>query len=190
MSEIRKVGLFIGSLRKDSFTRKMANALIEVAPRNLDIREIGIGDVSHYNQDLETAAPPADWVKLRNAIAEVEALIFATPEYNRSVPGTLKNAIDVASRPRERNVFDGKPGMVVSVSPGALSAFGANHHLRQCLVFLNVPTLQQPEMYLGGVARMFDDSGKLTNDNTREFLTKGMAAFAAWIEKIRPMPKE
>jgi chromate reductase len=186
MSEPRKVGLFIGSLRKDSYTRKMANAMIEVAPKNLRITEISIGDVSHYNQDLDTETPPADWVKLRKAIADVEALIFATPEYNRSIPGTLKNAIDVASRPKERNPFDGKPGMVVSVSPGALSAFGANHHLRQCLVFLNVPTLQQPEMYLGGVVKMFDESGKLTNDSTREFLTKGMAAFAAWIEKVRP----
>jgi chromate reductase len=189
MSETRKVGLLIGSLRKDSFTRKMANALIEVAPKNLRINEVSIGDVSHYNQDLDTETPPADWVKLRNAIGDVEALIFATPEYNRSIPGTLKNAIDVASRPRERNVFDGKPGMVVSVSPGPLSAFGANHHLRQCLVFLNVPTLQQPEMYLGGVAKMFDESGKLTNDSTREFLAKGMTAFAAWIEKIRPAPE-
>jgi len=186
MSETRKVGLLIGSLRKDSFTRKMANALVEVAPKTLSIREIGIGDVSHYNQDLDTDNPPADWVRLRNALADVEAVIFATPEYNRSIPGTLKNAIDVASRPRERNSFEGKPGMVVSVSPGALSAFGANHHLRQCLVFLNVPTLQQPEMYLGGVAKMFDESGKLTNDSTRDFLTKGMVAFAAWIEKIRP----
>jgi chromate reductase len=188
MSEMRKVGLFIGSLRKDSFTRKVANALVEVAPKHLVITEIGIGDVSHYNQDLETDNPPADWVNLRNAIGGVEALIFATPEYNRSVPGTLKNAIDVASRPPGKSKFDGKPGMVISVSPGALSAFGANHHLRQSLVFLNVPTLQQPEMYLGGVAKMFDESGKLTNDSTREFLTKAMNAFAAWIEAVRPKP--
>jgi len=112
-----------------------------------------------------------------------QAVLFATPEYNRSVPGALKNAIDVGSRPYGKSVFDRKPAGVVSVSPGALSAFGANHHLRQSLVFLNMPTLQQPEAYLGGADKLFDEKGVLTNPSTRDFLSKYMQAFAGWIER-------
>jgi chromate reductase len=155
---------------------------VSVAPGNLGFVFVDIGNVSHYNQDLE-ANPPADWVNLRDSIRPVDALLFATPEYNRSVPGVLKNAIDVGSRPSGKSVFDRKPGAVVSVSPGQLSAFGANHHLRQMLVFLNVPTLQQPEAYLGGVNKLFDEGGSLVNESTREFLTKFMVAFADWIER-------
>jgi chromate reductase len=175
------VAVFVGSLRKESFTRKVAKALIAVAPPALKLEIVEIGQLSHYNPDDETENPPPAWVAFRERVRRAEAVLFTTPEYNRSVPGVLKNAIDVGSRPRPQNVFDGKPGAVVSVSPGTLSAFGANHHLRQSLVFLNVPTLQQPEVYLGGVAAMFDDAGNLTNASTREFLTKFMVAFAQWI---------
>jgi chromate reductase len=119
-------------------------------------------------------------------VKAADAVLFVTPEYNRSVPGVLKNAIDVGSRPYGQSAWDGKPGAVVSVSPGALGAFGANHHLRQSLVFLNVPVLQQPEAYIGGAADLFDASGKLKNDSTRDFLKKLMQSFAAWIEKIAP----
>jgi len=111
-----------------------------------------------------------------------DGVLFVTPEYNRSVPAVLKNALDVGSRPYGQSVWDGKPGAVVSVSPGGLSAFGANHHLRQSLVFLNVPTMQQPEAYIGNVAALFDDSGVLINENTREFLQKFMDAFVSWVE--------
>jgi chromate reductase len=182
MTATRKVAVFVGSLRKESFTRKVANALVIVAPGNLEFTFVDIGSVSFYNQDLENSPPP-DWVALRESIRSADALLFATPEYNRSVPGVLKNAIDVASRPMGKSAFDRKPGAVISVSPGQLSAFGANHHLRQMLVFLNVPTLQQPEAYLGGVAKLFDETGALVNDSTREFLTKFMSAFAEWIER-------
>jgi len=112
-------------------------------------------------------------------------VLFVTPEYNRSVPGVLKNAIDVASRPYGRNSFEGKPAAIISVSPGAVGGFGANHHLRQSLVFLNVPVMQQPEAYLGGAGSFFDADGKLNNDSTREFLTKFVRAFAKWIETNR-----
>ena len=182
MTASRKVAVLVGSLRKESFTRKVANTLVTVAPKNLDFAFVDIGSVSHYNQDLENT-PPADWLALRDSIRSADAVLFATPEYNRSVPGVLKNAIDVASRPMGKSAFDRKPGAVISVSPGQLSAFGANHHLRQMLVFLNVPTLQQPEAYLGGVGKLFDEGGTLVNDSTREFLTKFMAAFAEWIER-------
>ena len=112
-------------------------------------------------------------------------MLFVTPEYNRSVPGVLKNAIDVASRPYGKSAWDGKPAAVVSVSPGAIGAFGANHHLRQSLVFLNMPTLQQPEAYIGQAATLFDAGGKFANEQTREFATKFLNAFAAWIERCR-----
>lgn len=112
--------------------------------------------------------------------------MFVTPEYNRSVPGVLKNAIDIASRPYGKSAWDGKPAAVVSNSPGAMGAFGANHALRQSLVFLNMPTLQQPEAYIGNVGQLFSDaSGNLANDQTREFLTKFVNAFAAWVAKIK-----
>jgi len=181
MAPTRNVGVFVGSLRKESFTRKVANALVKLAPPSLKLEIIEIGQLAPYNQDLETA-PPAEWVAFRQNVSALDAVLFATPEYNRSVPGVLKNAIDVASRPHGKSAWNGKPGAVVSVSPGALSGFGANHHLRQMLVFLNVPAMQQPEAYIGGVDKLFDPSGNLTNESTREFLKKFVDAFAAWIE--------
>ena len=111
-----------------------------------------------------------------------QAVLFVTPEYNRSVPGLLKNAIDVGSRPYGQSVFSGKPGAVISVSPGAIGGFGANHHLRQSLVFLDVPTMQQPEAYIGGAGGLFDEAGEITNPGTKDFIVKFMAAFAAWVE--------
>jgi chromate reductase len=181
MPPVRKVGVIVGSLRKDSFTRKVASAVVNLAPASLQFEFVEIGQVSHYNQDLEDT-PPADWIALRQRIAALDAVLFATPEYNRSVPGVLKNAIDVASRPYGKSAWNGKPGAVVSVSPGAIGGFGANHHLRQMLVFLNIPTLQQPEAYVGGAAKLFDENGHLDNDSTRDFLRAFVNAFAAWID--------
>jgi len=119
----------------------------------------------------------------RQQVKSADAVLFVTPEYNRSVPGVLKNALDVGSRPYGSSVWSGKPGAVVSVSPGAIGGFGANHHLRQSLVFLDVPTLQQPEAYIGGAAKLFDDEGRLINEGTQGFITKFMQAYAAWVEK-------
>lgn len=182
MPAARDIAVFVGSIRKESLTRKVARALIEVAPSSLKLEIIEISQVSNFNQDLEDT-PPADWTTLRERIRRADGVLFATPEYNRSVPGVLKNAIDVASRPYGKSAWSGKPGGVVSVSPGALAAFGANHHLRQMLVFLNVPTLQQPEAYVGNAAKLFDGSGKLTSDDTRQFLSKFMVAYAEWVER-------
>ena len=114
-----------------------------------------------------------------------DGVLFVTPEYNRSVPGVLKNAIDVGSRPYGHSVWAGKPAAVVSVSPGAMGGFGANHHLRQSLTFLDMPVLQQPEAYIGNASTLFDEKGDIANEGTRDFMTKFMAAFAAWIEKIK-----
>jgi chromate reductase len=181
MSQTRKVAVLVGSLRKESFNRKMAHALASLAPNSLSLEIVEIGDLSHYNQDLDSA-PPSSWVAFRGAIHAKDAVLFVTPEYNRSVPGVLKNAIDIGSRPYGHSVFSGKPGAVMSVSPGAIGGFGANHHLRQSLVFLDVPTMPQPEAYIGGAADLFDPEGKIKVDATRTFLQKFMEAYAAWIE--------
>ena len=176
----QKVAVLVGSLRKDSFSRKVAMALIGLAPEGLTFEIVEIGQLPLYNQD-DDAKPPAASVDFKAKVQAANAVLFVTPEYNRSVPGVLKNAIDIASRPYGQSAWDGKPGAVVSVTPGGLGAFGANHHLRQSLVFLNVPTMQQPEAYLADAGNLFDDSGKLKDEKTRGFLQKFMAAFASWI---------
>jgi chromate reductase len=178
----KKIAVFVGSLRKESFNRKMAKALTALAPESLKLEIIDIGGLPLYDQDLDDN-PPAAWAEFRERVMKFDGVLFVTPEYNRSVPGVLKNAIDVGSRPYGKSVWDGKPGAVMSVSPGAIGGFGANHHLRQSLVFLNVPTLQQPEAYIGGAAQLFDADGNLANEATREYLVKFMDAFAAWVAK-------
>jgi len=175
------VAVLVGSLRKESFNRKMANALLGMAPPSLALEIVEIRNLPLYNQD-DDANPPAASAAFKTRIQQADAALFVTPEYNRSVPGVLKNAIDVASRPYGKSAWNGKPAAVISVSPGAIGAFGANHHLRQSLVFLNMPALQQPEAYIGGAAGLFDDQGKLVNDSTRDFLKKFLDAFVAWIE--------
>ncbi len=180
---VRDVAVIVGSLRKASFNRRTANALAAMAPETLKLEIVGIGELALYNEELESEVPKS-WADFRGRVAKADALLFVTPEYNRGVPGALKNAIDVGSRPYGKSVWAGKPGAVVSVSPGAIGGFGANHHLRQSLVFLDVPVLQQPEMYIGGANKLFDETGKLSNPQTEEFLKKFLAAFAAWIEKV------
>lgn len=186
MITTRDILVLVGSLRKESFSRKTARALIELAPSPLKLEIVEIGQLALYNQDLETETPPQPWVQFRDRLQPAHGVVFVTAEYNRSVPAVLKNAIDVGSRPYGKSVWDKKPAGVVSVSPGALGGFGANHHLRQSLVFLNMPPLQAPEAYIGGAAQLFDESGKLTNPSTREFLGKYMQAYAAWVEKVSP----
>ncbi|UOM34513.1 NADPH-dependent FMN reductase [Acuticoccus sp. I52.16.1] len=179
----RTVAVLIGSLRKASLNRKLAEALMARAAPELTFQVVELGDMPLYDPDLEDAGPPAAWTAFRRQIASADALLFVTPEYNRSVPAALKNALDVGSRPMGASVWNGKPGAIVTGSPGAVGGFGANHHLRQSLVFLNVPTMQQPEAYIGGLGKLFDDAGNVATEATGEFLTKIMAAFAAWIER-------
>jgi chromate reductase len=174
------VAVLVGSLRKDSINRHVANALIEVAPPSLKLEIVTIGDLSFYNQDLEET-PPAAWTTFRDRVKKANAVLFCTPEYNRSVPGVLKNAVDIGSRPYGKSVWAGKPGAVISASPGAIGGFGANHHLRQSLMSTGVMVLAAPEPYLGGADKFFDAGGKLINDSTRGFLQKFMQAFEAWI---------
>lgn len=178
--KIYSVAALVGSLRKESFNRKTAHALAALAPASLEVRIVEIGALSLYNADDE-ASPPAPWVEFREKVRAADALLFVTPEYNRSTSGVLKNAIDIGSRPFGKSVFNAKPGAVISVSPGAMGAFGANQHLRQMMVFLNVPTLQQPEAYIGHADKLFDQEGRIAIDSTREFLKRFMQSFADWV---------
>jgi chromate reductase len=183
MSATRKIASFVGSLRKGSYNRMTAKALAALAPAGLQLQIVEIGQLPLYNQDRDDDGTPApEWVAFREKVKAADAVLFVTPEYNRSIPGVLKNAIDVGSRPYGHSAWAGKPGAVVSVSPGAIGGFGANHHLRQSLVFLNVPTMQQPEAYIGGAATLFDKEGHPTNEGMRKFFKDFMEAFAAWIE--------
>ena len=182
MPQPHTVAVLVGSLRKASFSRALAEALIKIAPASLALEIIEIGDLPLYNQDFDDEKrPPAAWTAFRDKVRPFNGVLFVTPEYNRSVPGVLKNAIDVGSRPYGKSVWSGKPCAIVSASPGAIGAFGANHHLRQSLVFLNMPAMPQPEAYVGHADKLFDDKGKLTSDDTRKFLQGFMQSFAAWI---------
>lgn len=180
MEKICDVAVIIGSLRKDSINRKVANALAELAPAGLKLSIIEIRQLSIYDQDGDDN-PPAPWTAFRDRIKAADAVLFVTPEHNRSMPAALKNALDIGSRPYGKNAWSGKPGAVISASPGAIGGFGANHHLRQSLVFLNVPAMAQPEAYLGAADKLFDANGNLVNDVTRKFLKDFMQAYEAWI---------
>jgi chromate reductase len=182
MSTTRDVAVLVGSLRKESFNRKMAKALIAMAPPPLKLEIVEIGQLPLYNQDFDPDPPP-EVLAFKQRIQRADAVLFVTPEYNRSVPGVLKNALDVGSRPSGKSAWNGKPVAVVSLSPGAIGAFGANHALRQSFVFLNMPAMPAPEAYIGGAAKLFDDKGELVVDATREFMSKFLQAFARWIDR-------
>lgn len=177
----RKIAVIVGSLRKDSWNRKVARSLVLMAPSSLEMEILEIGQLTMYNQD-DDGAPPATYVEFREKLKQYHGVLFCTPEYNRSMPAVLKNALDVGSRPYGQSAWDGKPCAVISATPGGTGAFGANHHLRQCLVFLNMPAMQQPEAYLSKIDAAFEGD-KLTNDSTRAFLQKFIDAFAAWVER-------
>ena len=177
------VAVLVGSLRKESLNRKMALALRELARPKLALELVEIRDLGFYDQDLD-AKPPEVWQRFRDRIRKADADLFVTPEYNRSVPGVLKNAIDIASRPYGQSAWEGKPAGVVSVSPSAIGGFGANHHLRQSLVFLDMPVLQQPEAYIGNAAQLFDDQGAIKVESTRDYMKSFLDAYAAWIDRV------
>ena len=175
------IAVLVGSLRRESFNLKMAKVLISLAPQSLKLEIVKIGQLPLYNQDLDDEGPPSEWTQFRNQIKHFDAVLFMTPEYNRSVPGVLKNAIDVGSRPYGQSIWEKKPAAVMSVSPGAIGGFGANQHLRQSLVFLNMPPLQQPEAYIGRAGELFSPTGEIANEETRKFLEKFLNQFEKWI---------
>jgi chromate reductase, NAD(P)H dehydrogenase (quinone) len=179
------IGIFIGSQRKESFSKKIANALPEFTPKNLSLEEVDLYDLEMYNQDFDDdESPAASWTRFRKQVQKYDGFLFITPEYNRSLPALLKNALDIGSRPHGKSVWNGKPGAVISISPGAMGGFGANHHLRQILTCLNVPVMAQPEAYLGFSATLFDEEGKLDNLKTMDFLKAYMESYANWIEQL------
>jgi len=179
---IHKIGLLVGSLRAASYSRKVAEEMIRLAPAALQLEIIEIGDLPLYNEDLEQQVPEP-WSRFRDAIRAKDGVVFVTPEYNRSVPGLLKNAIDVGSRPYGKSVWNRKPGAVASVTPGGLGAFGANHHLRQAMVFLNVPMMQQPEAYLSNIAACFNDPQSADRERLDQFLERFLKAYADWVSE-------
>jgi len=182
MSKQFQVAVLVGSLRKDSINRKLALALAKAAPERLKLKIVEIGDLPLYNEDIDGDTPPAAYDRFRGELKAADAVLFITPEYNRSVPGCMKNAIDVASRPYGQSAFGTKPTAVLSASPGAVGGFGANHHLRQSLVFLNMPCMQQPEAYLGKAGSFFDEQGA-TSESIQPFLDKFINAFDQWVAK-------
>ncbi|ROL84379.1 NADPH-dependent FMN reductase [Pseudomonas chlororaphis] len=185
MSNVYTIAVLVGSLRKASINRKVALALAELAPANLRLKIVEIGDLPLYNEDIDVD-PPAAYRTFREQVRAADAVLFVTPEYNRSVPAPMKNAIDVGSRPYGKSAWSGKPGAVISASPGAIGGFGANHHLRQSLVFLNVPCMQQPEAYLGGAGSAFDEAGKLS-ESVKPFLQNFINAYAQWVEQHKKL---
>ncbi|HWK99471.1 MAG TPA: NADPH-dependent FMN reductase [Parapedobacter sp.] len=179
------IGIIVGSLRKASFSKKLAKSIIAMAPAGFEFKTIPTDDLPIYNQDFDDEdRVPEPYIVFRNAIKAVDGVIFVTPEYNRSIPGVLKNALDVGSRPYGKNTWDGKPAAIFSNSPGNISAFGANHHLRQCLVFLNVPAMQQPEVYLPDMKEAFDEHGNLKSEETWGFLQQAVDAYVDWFNKL------
>src|SRR6476661_6511870 len=179
-----RIAIIVGSLRAESINRKVARSICALRGDNRDCSMIEIGDLPLYNQDLD-ADPPEQWRRFRQQIAEADGVLFCSPEYNRGIPGVLKNAIDVGSRPYGQSVFDKKPAAIVTASPGSIGGFGSNHQIRQAAVFLNMPVMQQPEAYLGHVTdEAFDDSGCLHEGPLKDLVSVLAHAFANWVEMI------
>ncbi|MND67458.1 NADPH azoreductase [compost metagenome] len=179
------IGIIVGSLRKQSYNRKIADFILEQTPNKFNYRILEIGDLPLYNQDFDDEGnPPESYIRFRKEVAALDAILFITPEYNRSVPAVLKNAIDVGSRPYGKNKWDGKPGAIISSSTGAYGGFGANHHIRQSLVFVNIYPMQQPEAYLGNINDCIGESGKVELQKTKDFLLDFKKAFEHWIIRI------
>lgn len=180
----KNIGILVGSLRKESFSKKIAETFSKLFPEEYNVTFIHLDGLDMYNQDFDDVGPvPESLTAFREKMKSIDAVLFVTPEYNRSVPAVLKNALDVGSRPYGASVWDKKPAAIVSVSPGAISGFGANHHLRQSLVFLNMPTVQQPEAYLGNVTSMLNEDGTVTNENTLQFFQAITDSFVDLIQK-------
>jgi chromate reductase len=182
MTGSHDVAVIVGSLRKESFTLKIANALAKLAPAALKLNVVTLNGISFFNQDLESA-PPADWLNFRETLQRSNGVLFITPEYNRSIPGVLKNAIDIGSRPYGKSSFNGKPTGIISNSPGPLGGVSAAKHLQNILPGICGPLLQQPEVYLNGVGDAFNDKGEIVKESLQGVLKQYIDAFAVHVEK-------
>ena len=179
-----KIAILVGSLRKDSINRRVGKSLCAMAGDILDCEIVEIGNLQLYNQDSD-ADPPAEYVAFRQKVAAADGVLFVSPEYNRGMPGVLKNAIDVGSRPYGQSVFDKKPAAIVTASPGSIGGFGSNHQIRQSCVFLNMPVMQQPEAYLGHVTDdSFDADGCLKDGPLKDLVMVLAKSFAGWVDMI------
>lgn len=179
---MRKIGVVVGSLRKESYARKIAENVVKLFPEDYEIEFLEIGNLPLYNEEYDGNSPE-EYESFREVVRTVDAVLFVTPEYNRSVPGVLKNALDVGSRPYGESVWDSKPAGIISHSISNLSGFGANHHLRQSLTFLNMPVVQQPEVYLANSQDLVDDNGEIKDEQTIQFLQSFIDAFVSLINK-------
>ncbi|HEY3917622.1 MAG TPA: NAD(P)H-dependent oxidoreductase [Stellaceae bacterium] len=186
MHQNRKdIAVLVGSHRKDSINRRAALALAGLGPESVALDLVEASHLPFYNQDFDAdaASAPASYSDFRRRIARADGVLFITPEYNRSYPAVLKNAIDIGTRPYGKNVWSGKPGAVISISLGALGGFGANQQLRQQLANVNMAVLQQPEIYIGNAGALFDGDGKVAVETTRDLLRGFIASFAAWTDR-------
>ena len=181
---MKKLGILVGSLRKESYSKKIAEIVAKELEDKYEINFISIDNIPYYNEDLEIEGKiPVEWTKLREEVKSCDAFLFVTPEYNRTIPAVLKNALDVASRPYGSSGWDKKPGAIISSSTGNIGGFGANHHLRQSLTFLNIYTMQQPEAYLSNIATSYDENGEMV-DKTKEYLKTLALAIKEWYKKF------
>lgn len=179
----KKITVLVGSLREESFNKKIANEIIRLSPQSLEMKIVEIGNLPFYNEDLDEN-PPKEWTDFREIINNSDGVLFVSPEYNRTIPAVLKNAIDVASRPGGKSVWKGKPGAVVTSSPSAIGGFGSNHNIRQAVVFLDIPMMQQPEMYLGKIKESFEEDGKTVNARTEILLQNFIDSYEVWVNRF------
>ena len=180
----KTIGILVGSLRKESFSKMVAQYMFDLLIEQFNVKFIDISSLEMYNQDLDNEEQtPAGWHTFRQEVKAADAVLFVTPEYNRSIPPVIKNALDIGSRPHSANAWDGKPGAIIGVSPGKIGGFGSSQHLRQVVSFLNVHLLQKPEAYIGGVADLVNENG-LADSDTQAFLKRYSESFAAWINRL------
>ncbi|MFJ8063894.1 NADPH-dependent FMN reductase [Psychrobacillus sp. NPDC096426] len=179
-----KIGILVGSLRKESFSKKIATNVAALFPEGYEGELIEIGNLPFYNQDDDNENNVREeYTAFRNIMKDIDAVLFVTPEYNRSVPAVISNALDIGSRPKTDNVWNGKPAAIISQSPGNLGGFGANHHLRQILSAVNMPVVQHPEAYISNSASLLDENGKINNEGTVQFLQSVIDTFVDLIKK-------
>ena len=179
----KKVALIVGSLRKESFNRKVANEFIRLAPENLKLEIVEIKELSFFNEDIENN-PPQEWTDYKKELENADAFIFVSPEYNRTIPGVLKNAMEIGARPPKENSWKGKPGAVVTVSPGLIGGLGANQTIREAAVSLNIPMMQQPEAYIGQIKDKLMEDAVTVNEKTEKFMKTFLEAFEIWINRF------
>lgn len=181
---MKKIGVIVGSLRKESYNRKVAEYMVAHMPEGYEAEIMEIADLPLYNPDLDKENIPAPWAEFRQAVREKDAFLFVTPEYNRSIPAAIKNAVDIGSRPPSNQVWDGKAAAVISASPGKIGGFGSNKHLNQSLASLNMLLMPNPEVYLSEIHKAFNEKGELEDARTKTFFEKVIQAFIQWIDRF------